>query len=72
MAPAGRMLGEDLVLAHAKDLRHDGTTVAAGHGDLDYERYLTLLGDEVPLILRGLSEAEVPGCVAFLRSERLR
>jgi sugar phosphate isomerase/epimerase len=62
------LLGEDLVLAHAKDIRRDGTIVAAGHGDLDYERYLTLLGGHVPLILHGLSEAEVPGCVAFLRS----
>jgi sugar phosphate isomerase/epimerase len=60
------LLGEDLVLAHAKDVRRDGTIVAAGHGDLDYARYLTLLGDAVPLILHGLSEAEVPGCVAFL------
>jgi hypothetical protein len=30
--------------------------------------YLTLLGCGVPLILHGLFEAEVPGCVAFLRS----
>jgi sugar phosphate isomerase/epimerase len=67
MREAFDVLGEDLVLAHAKDVRSDGTIVAAGHGDLDYELYLTLLGDEVPLILHGLSEAEVHGCVAFLR-----
>jgi len=63
------LLGDDLVLAHAKDVRNDGTIVAAGHGDLDYDRYLALLseaGDDVPLILHGLSEDEVPGCVAFL------
>jgi sugar phosphate isomerase/epimerase len=69
LAEAFDRLGEDLVLAHAKDVRRDGTIVAAGHGDLDYERYLTLLGGDVPLILHGLSEAEVPGCLAFLRSE---
>jgi sugar phosphate isomerase/epimerase len=67
---AFELLGDDLVLAHAKDVRRDGTIVAAGHGDLDYARYLTLLPDQVPLILHGLSETEVPGCVAFLRSTR--
>jgi sugar phosphate isomerase/epimerase len=67
LGEAFELLGEDLVLAHAKDVRRDGTIVAAGHGHLDYERYLTLLGGAVPLILHGLTEADVPGCVAFLR-----
>jgi sugar phosphate isomerase/epimerase len=68
---AFELLGDDLVLAHAKDVRRDGTIVAAGHGDLDYELYLALLDDaggDVPLILHGLAESEVPGCVAFLRA----
>ena len=57
------------MLAHAKDVRADGSIVAAGHGDLDYELYLKLLADaDVPLILHGLTEDEVPACVAFLRA----
>lgn len=65
------LLGEDIVIAHAKDLDHDGSAghLAAGKGVLDYERYLALLGSlgsEVPVILHGLREEEVDGCVAFL------
>jgi sugar phosphate isomerase/epimerase len=63
------LLGDDLVLAHAKDIRADGTVVAAGAGTLDYERYIELLetaGYRGPLILHGLAEDEVPAAVAFL------
>ena len=63
------LLGDDLVLAHAKDVRADGTVVAAGRGTLDYERYVALLdaaGYSGPLILHGLAEHEVPAAVAFL------
>ena len=64
------LLGDDLVLAHAKDRRLDGTVVAAGRGDVDYNLYLELLrGCDVPLILHGLGEHEVPGAVAFLRRQ---
>lgn len=70
------LLGKDIVLAHAKDLDHDGDAghLAAGHGRLDYDLYLTLLrriGFQGPILLHGLSEAQVPGCIAFLR-ERFR
>jgi sugar phosphate isomerase/epimerase len=68
---AFEMLGDDLVLAHAKDLRTDGTFAAAGRGGLDYELYLALLGqagNEIPLILHGLAEEEVTDSVAFLRA----
>jgi sugar phosphate isomerase/epimerase len=64
------VLGEDIVLAHAKDVRKDGTMVSAGQGDLDYDLYLGLVreaGGDVPLILHRLAEDEVPGYVAFLR-----
>jgi sugar phosphate isomerase/epimerase len=68
------LLGSDMVLAHAKDLDHDGDAghLAAGQGKLDYDRYLSLLnahGFQGPLLLHGLSEAQVPGCVAFLREK---
>jgi len=60
------LLGPDIVLAHAKDVRVvDGTVhhVAAGTGVLDYPNYLTLLRHiPVPLIVHGLAETEVEGC----------
>jgi len=66
-------LGEHVVLAHAKDRRADGTFCPAGHGVLNYDHYLDrlrALPAEPPLVLHGLSEAQVPGGLAFLR-ERL-
>ncbi len=71
------LVGNDVVLAHAKDLDHDGDAghQAAGQGKLDYDRYLSLLHRYQfpgPLLLHGLSEAQVPGCVAFLREKLAR
>ena len=66
------LLGPDIVLAHAKDLDHDGDAgnLAAGTGLLDYPLYLSLLrqaGFTGPLILHGLSEAQAKEAVAFVR-----
>jgi sugar phosphate isomerase/epimerase len=71
------LIGDDIVLAHAKDLDHDGDAghVAAGTGKLDYARYVALLHRHRfpgPLLLHGLTEAQVPGCVAFLREKVAR
>jgi len=71
------LVGKDIALAHAKDLDHDGDAghLAAGQGKLDYDRYLSLLrtcGFRGPLLLHGLSEAQVPGCIAFLREKLAR
>ena len=71
------LIGKDVVLAHAKDLDHDGDAGhrAAGEGKLDYQRYVSLLhayGFKGPLLLHGLSDAQVPGCVAFLRERIAR
>ena len=68
------LLGRDVVLAHAKDLSRDGDAghEAAGTGQLDYDLYLSLLrraGYRGPLILHGLSEAQVGSSVAFLRQK---
>ena len=68
------LLGADIVLAHAKDLDRDGEAgnQPAGHGLLDYDRYVRLLdrcGYTGPLILHGLDEGQVAGCVAFLRTK---
>ncbi len=67
------LLGDDIAVAHAKDLDHDGDAghLPAGHGLLDYERYWRLLGGldfDVPVILHGLKEEQVDECVAFLKS----
>ena len=68
------LLGNDIVLAHAKDLSHDGEAghEAAGTGQLDYDLYLALLrgvGYRGPLILHALSEEQVDSSVAFLRQK---
>ena len=68
------LIGKDIALAHAKDLDHDGDAghLAAGKGKLDYDRYLYLLRSyqfQGPLLLHGLSETQVPGCMDFLRNK---
>ncbi|HIA70187.1 TPA: sugar phosphate isomerase/epimerase [Candidatus Poribacteria bacterium] len=68
------LLDEDIIIAHAKDLDHDGEAghLAAGKGLLDYRHYLSLLDNlefDVPLILHGLSETQVPECIDFLREK---
>lgn len=71
------LVGKDIVLAHAKDLDHDGDAghKAAGEGVLDYDLYLRLLRAQRftgPLLLHSLSRAQVPACVAFLRAKIAR
>jgi sugar phosphate isomerase/epimerase len=66
------LLGSDVVVAHAKDLDHDGEAghLPAGRGCLDYGRYCALLrriGYRGAVILHGLGEDQVDGCVDFLR-----
>ena len=64
------LLGGNLVLAHAKDVKRSGEVVAAGKGDLDYDlylRYVSEAGYSGPLVLHGLAEEEVAGSLAFLR-----
>jgi len=71
------LVGKDVVLAHAKDLDRDGDAghKAAGEGLLDYDLYVRLLRANRfngPLLLHGLTSAQVPGCVAFLRATLAR
>ncbi len=66
------LLGEDIILAHAKDLSQDGEAgqEAAGTGLLDYDDYLSLLqssGFNGPLLLHSLAESQVDQAVRFLR-----
>jgi len=68
------LLGHSVAIAHAKDLSQDGDAghEAAGQGVLDYDYYVKCLrrvGFDGPIILHGLTEAQVPGCVAFLREK---
>jgi sugar phosphate isomerase/epimerase len=72
------LLGDAVVLAHAKDLSHDSEEgwetrwAAAGKGRLDYDRYLRLLralGYDGALILHSLDETEVGDAVALLCSK---
>lgn len=68
------LLAQDIVIAHAKDLSHDGEAgrKAAGEGRLDYDQYLRLLhetGFAGPVILHGLHEARVARSIAFLREK---
>jgi len=68
------LLGQDIALAHAKDLIRDGEAghEAAGYGLLDYDLYLSLLrasGFRGAIVLHGLTEQQVPQCVAFLRAK---
>jgi sugar phosphate isomerase/epimerase len=65
------LLGRDIGIAHAKDLKEDGGAghLAAGQGSLDYTRYLRLLrecGFNGPLVLHSLEEAQIDDSVAFL------
>jgi sugar phosphate isomerase/epimerase len=67
------LLGDHIVMTHAKDRRADGTFCPAGRGVLDYDHYLRQLRAhefDVPLGLHGLDEAQVTDCLSFLR-ERL-
>jgi len=70
LAEAFELLGDDTVIAHAKDMRASGELVAVGKGDLDYDLYLRYLfeaGYGGPLVMHGLAEEEVEGSLAFLR-----
>lgn len=69
------LLGEDIILAHAKDMRPapDGEMqyMAPGLGALDFEYYLSLLtgiGYEGALIMHGLSEGEIPQSRKYLEA----
>lgn len=66
------LLGDDIVLAHAKDLDRDGEAghVAAGLGRLDYPHYLRLLaasGYDGAIILHALRPEQAVERLAFVR-----
>jgi sugar phosphate isomerase/epimerase len=68
------LLGPDVAIAHAKDLDRDGEAghLPAGKGLLDYDHYLSLLDKlefDVPVILHGLTESELPASLAFIQAK---
>ncbi|WP_130860700.1 sugar phosphate isomerase/epimerase family protein [Gracilibacillus phocaeensis] len=70
------LLGEEVVLSHAKDLSAEPgrSFVAAGEGILDYDYYLAQLAqgyDHIPLIMHGLSEAQIHKSMEFLKQHMI-
>ena len=67
------LLGDYVAIAHGKDLDHGGDAghLAAGTGKLDYEHYVKLLcglSFDVPIILHGITEEQLPESAAMIRS----
>ncbi|HEY6410125.1 MAG TPA: sugar phosphate isomerase/epimerase family protein, partial [Ktedonobacteraceae bacterium] len=63
------LLGEHIIIAHAKDRGADDTFRAAGEGILDFDHYLRLLKTSSffgPLIIHGLDEAQVDAALEFI------
>ena len=66
------VLGDAIVMAHAKDRLADGRFAAAGIGVLDYRHYLAVLyksGFRGSLITHGLAATEAEQVAAFLKNE---
>ena len=63
------LVGEHIVMAHAKDRDANGEFVAAGSGVIDFSHFIKCLrsaGFDGPLITHGLSSAEAPTVAAFI------
>ena len=70
IARAVCLLGDRIVMAHAKDRRADGAFVAAGSGVIDFPHFVRCLrsaGFDGPLVTHGLSEQQAPSVAKFLR-----
>ncbi len=74
IAEAFQLLGTEMVMAHAKELAADGKvgTLPPGRGVIDWDYYLETLArvaDDVPLLMHGFPEADVPAATRFLRAK---
>ena len=70
IAQAVDLLGDRIVMAHAKDRRANGEFIAAGSGIIDFPHFIRCLrsaGFDGPLVAHGLSEQEAPAVATFLR-----
>jgi sugar phosphate isomerase/epimerase len=66
------LLGDEIVMAHAKDRDAQGRFVAAGQGVLNYDHYIAQLRRidfTGALILHSLSKDQVQSCVNLLRQK---
>lgn len=68
------LLGDQIVLAHAKDLSRSGApgSTAPGQGELDFDLYLGLLAAssyDGPLIIHGLHESQATASIDFIRDK---
>lgn len=69
VAAAIDLLGDRIVMGHAKDRTAMGDFTAAGSGVLDFRHYVRRLvsaGFDGPLVTHGLSAAEAPSVAKFL------
>ena len=69
------LLGEYIIIAHAKDRGADDTFQTAGGGILDYDQYIRLLRAAAfngPFILHGLTEGQIDAALQFLRDKLQR
>jgi sugar phosphate isomerase/epimerase len=70
IARAVDLLGDRIVMAHAKDRDPTGSFVAAGTGVIDFQHFVHSLksaGFNGPLITHGLEESDAPSVAAFLK-----
>ncbi|MBM4230441.1 MAG: sugar phosphate isomerase/epimerase [Gammaproteobacteria bacterium] len=64
------LLGDRIIMAHAKDRKADGSFAAAGKGIIDFDEFISDLrsvGFNGPIVAHGCDDAEAPGVAAFLR-----
>lgn len=69
VAQSVEVVGDRIVMAHAKDRSADGNFVAAGKGVLDYPHYIACLraaGFDGDLVPHSLEADEAPGVARFL------
>lgn len=69
------LVGKDIIMTHAKDVDRDGAAghLPAGKGKMDYAHFMRLLVTnhyKGPILLHGLTEQQVPECLAFIKEKR--
>jgi sugar phosphate isomerase/epimerase len=74
IAEAFQLLGTEIVMAHAKELAADGTVspLPPGRGVIEWDYYLDTLArvaDDIPLLMHGFPETDVPAATRFLRAK---
>lgn len=71
VAQATDLLGEHLLLVHAKDIDSSGIVVPAGKGAVDLPQFVARVratGYDGPVVGHNFAEADAPGVAAYLQS----